>query len=332
MIRTLLPALLLCGCATTPSLQGPLPVRNQHPAQLTVLHMDPAGAKPLPAAAARVRVDAAYSSYFVSGVNRSNSFVMDGELLRAGVKTGIGLGHDLELHFELAVAHTSGGFLDSFLIDYHDSFGFPDGGRKDAPNNRFWVEARHAGNTVYEMSEEKLELLDLPVELRWAFLPITDERPFGAAVRAAVEFPTGDQDRGFGNGEMDYSVGLVGEYRRDNVSVTAHVQYTFVGTPDLAESGGFHYQDVTSAGLGTEIQVTDCVALLVQTEFETSTLRDLDLSQAEDPQWSIWGGVRTRLSPRVSVEVGFGEDLITDVAPDFTAYLAFVLDLGGPSR
>ena len=293
--------------------------------------MDPAGTAPLPAAEARVRVDAAYSSYFVSGANLANSFVMDGELLRAGVKTGVGLGHDLELHFELAVAHTSGGFLDSFLIDYHDFFGFPDGGRKNVPNNRFLVEARQSGNTVYEMSEEKLELLDLPVELRWAFLPITREQPFGASLRAAVEFPTGDQDHGFGNGEMDYSVGLVGEYRHDIVAVTAHVQYTFAGTPDLAERGGLHYQDVTSAGIGTEICVSDRVTLLAQTEFETSTLRDIDLSQVEDPQWTIWAGARTRLSPRISVEAGFGEDLITDVSPDFTAYLAFVFDLGGPT-
>ena len=325
-------ALTCCGCATAPPFQGPLAVRNQHPAQLTVLHMDPAGAEPLPAAEARVRVDAAYSSYFIDGFGSGNSFIMDGELLRTGIKTGIGLGYNLGLHFELAMAYTSGGFLDSFLIDYHDFFGFPDGGRENAPNNRWLVQARRGGNTVYEMTEETFELLDLPVELRWSFLPITADQPFGAAVRAAVEFPTGDDDKGFGNGEMDYSVGLMGEFRRDFVAVTAHVQHTFVGTPDVADRGGLDYKDVTSAGIGTEIWVSDCFAFLVQTEIESSTLRDLDFSEAEDPQWLLWVGMRRKMSKRFTLEVGFGEDLITDVAPDFTAYLALNFEIGGPSR
>ena len=39
-----------------------------------------------------------------------------------------GLGDGLEFGFELPFAHTSGGFLDRFLIDYHDALGLPDQG------------------------------------------------------------------------------------------------------------------------------------------------------------------------------------------------------------
>jgi len=331
-LRNFLLVLVSCSCATAPPFQGPLPVRNQHPAQLTVLHMDPAGAEPVPAAEARVRVDTAYSSYYINGFGDGGSFVMDGELLRTGIKTGIGLGAGLGLHFELAVAHTWGGFLDSFLIDYHDWFGLPGGGRENAPNNRWLVEARRRGTLVYEMTDESLELLDLPVELRWAFLPITADRPYGLAVRVAVEFPTGDEDKGFGNGEIDTSIGLVGELRQDFVAVTAHAQHTFVGTPDLADRVGFNYEDVTSVGVGTEVWVTDELAFLAQTEYETSVLRNLGPTESDDPQWLLWVGARTLLSPRISLEAGFGEDLITNVSPDFTAYLAFRFEVGGPSR
>lgn len=321
--------LLIFGCATAPVFHGPMPVRNQHPAQLSVLHMDPASAAPLALAEGRVHVDTGYSSYFVAGKGGGNSFQMDGELARTGIKGGIGLGHGLGLYLELAFAHATGGFLDSFLIEYHEFFGFPDQNRPSFPRNQFEVNATRGGTTVYEMRESTLEQLDTPLELRWAFLPITERESFGACVRAAVELPTGDQHSGFGNGGVDYSFGVLGELRRESYALTAHAQHTFVVTPDLARAGGFEYGDVTSCGLGGEFWVSDSWALLAQTEFETSTLRDLGFSEVAGSQWMLWGGIRALVAPRVTLDIGFGEDLTTDLAPDFTAYVGLTFGIGG---
>ena len=59
---------------------------------------------------------------------------------------------------------------------------------------------------VWEVREESLRLLDLPLEVSWAFLPVTEQRPWGLAVRGGIELPTGDEDRGFGSGEVDVTV------------------------------------------------------------------------------------------------------------------------------
>ena len=70
-------------------------------------------------------------------------------------------------------------------------------------------------------------------------------------------------------------------------------------------------------------------SFLTQVLFDTSTLRQLHINKVEDPQWTIWFGLRHRLGERFWVEAGFGEDLVPDVPPDFTAWLGFVFDLGG---
>ncbi len=319
------------GCVSEPNLKGPLPVRNQHPAQLTVLHMDPMRGSALPVGQVRLRPDATYSSLFLGGAGgNGNTFQMDGEILRLGVKGRMGLGHNLELRTELAVAHTTGGFLDGFISDWHQAFGLPDHNRGSAPQNRWRVRATQGGETVYEMTEESLELLDLPLELSWSFLPVTEERPFGLGLRGAVEFPTGNSDRGFGSGELEAAIGLVGEYRSPILAITGHVSHTLAGTPDRAQREGFEFSDVTSIGLEGELQLSDTFAFLLQTEFESSTLRGLDFARAADPQWLIWGALRTHFSRRISLDVGVGEDLSGFTSPDVSFYVGMTFDLGGP--
>ena len=79
-----------------------MPTRNQHPAQLTVMHMDPANATVLPAGATAFRTDLAYTSLWLSGNNAQSSWFMDGEVLRAALDARVGLGHGLQFGMQLA--------------------------------------------------------------------------------------------------------------------------------------------------------------------------------------------------------------------------------------
>lgn len=318
---------LLGACAAAPHHRGPLAVRNQHPAQILVLHMDPEGVRGLAAGEARVRMTSSYSSLFLSGGDRADSFEMDGEILRAGVGVAMGLGAGLELDAELPLAVAGGGFLDDFIVVWHEAFGFPDQGRDRAPKNVFAVRVRRDGAVVHEMEPGRVEPLDLPVRLTWNVLPRTGRRPFGLAVRGAVEFPTGDEDRGYGSGDLEGSLGVVGEVRHGALAVTAHAQHTFAATPSRARRAGLRFADVSSFGLGFEVALTDAWNVLLQTEAETSTLRRLGFSQAADVQWLLWTGTRVDLTERLSFEAALGEDLSAFVAPDFTVHAAFELRL-----
>lgn len=315
------------ACVAKPDWQGPLPVRNQHPAQLTVMHMPPARAEVLGPEGVQVRLDAAYSSLFLFGDNGARSWTMDGEYLRAAAGLRWGLGDGFEFAFEVPVAHTSGGFLDSFLIDYHEMFGFPDQGREDTPRDQFDIEARDGAQSVWKVESDALELLDVPLQLT---KELVAPRPgtVGLAVRGGLELPTGDDERGYGSGELEPSLGALAEYEAFGVGFTAHAQYTWAGTPGQAKRAGLRFADVVSIGVAAEMPVTDAVHAFVQVEWETSTLRHFGLQITDRDQCLLWVGGRWLASRTLGVEAGFGEDLAGLVSPDFTAWLGMVWSPG----
>ncbi len=309
------------GCVARPRLDGPLPTRNQHPAQLTVLHMAPSAVTTLPAGAISGRVDAAYSNLFLNGGSGGgNTWRMDGEYLRVGTTLRVGLGGDCELAAELPVAHTSGGFLDDFIIGYHDFFGLPDQNRDQNPRDAYDITAQKDGNVAWSVDRENLELLDVPMQVTWQLVAPGDGR-VGTAVRGGIELPTGNDDRGYGNGQLDASLGVLLEYRAGGVGWYGHAQHTLAGTPRQSRAVGLHFADVTSLGLGAELPLAENLNVLVQVEWETSTLRHLGFPAVASEQLLLWIGGRWLVTEHWGIEVAFGEDLYGFVSPDFTAWL-----------
>lgn len=319
-LQWLIVALGAAACVSAPQLRGPLATRNQHPAQLLVGHLGPTSARVLPAGEFAVRADAAYTSLFLFGATPRSTWFMDGEVLRVAGGAAYGLGHGLQVELELPFAHAGSGFLDSFLIDYHRLFGLPDQDRSSLPRDVFRVDASQDGQSVWGVEPNGIEWMDVPVRFAWQVTPPAD-RQVGVALRAALELPTGDPDKGYGNGEVDVALGAVAEYWRNGVGYTAHAQHAFAGTPPGSRSRGFSFEDVTAAGLALEIPLKDDLSMLLQVEWETSTLRRLGPPSAGNEQAYLWVGGRWSPSPAWSWEVAFGEDLLEQASPDFTAYV-----------
>ena len=317
----------LGGCVSAPRFDGPMAVRNQHPTQLIAQRMLPRGASAVPAGGARVDWSNAYSSYFLGAGNGASSFVMDGELWRSALATRIGLGRGFDLGFEVPLVHAGGGFLDRFVIDWHESFGFADQGRTLAAKDDFRIRAEQGGATLYTLEPYGVHLGDLPLEVGWTALDPGPGGPLGLAFRAGVELPTGDQDRGYGNGGLDFALGVVGEWRVETIAFTGQLSWTRSATPRAMRTAGVELGDVASLDLGAEVAVTDDLAVLVQSQFESSSLRELGFSQVADDQWLLWVGLRGRLSERSRIEFAIGEDLSRYVSPDFSAWLALSFDL-----
>lgn len=312
---------LLAACATAPRVHGPLPVRNQHPAQLTVQHLDPGRASTLPQGVVTSRLTMAYTSLYLFGSTGTSSIDLDGEVLRTSLQLRAGVLPGLEFGIELPFVHSSGGFLDGFLIGYHDLFGLPDQGRDEGPRNVQDVRVVHRGATVYELESGGFGLADVPLSLRATLLEPRPDRP-GLALLGGVELPTGDSTSGYGNGQLDVALGLAAEWPIGFGSLFGHVQHTFAGTPVRARSAGIDFADVTSAGLGFEYPLTDDLQALLQCEWENSTLRQVGTGRAGRDQVLLWLGGRLRLRQDLYLELSIGEDLRGYASPDVTAWLA----------
>lgn len=316
----------LAACAPLPRGLGPLPARNQHPVQLTVLHLDPVPAATHPAGEASVRLDTAYTSLWLSGNGNGNRFAMDGEMLRAALDLRVGLGAGLELEMGLPVGYASGGSLDGFVTGWHDFWGLPDQGRDTYPEDAFAVRAQRGAATAYDLEANELHAMDLPIGLRQEILA---EGPAHIAVRAAIELPTGDDDAGFGNGEVDVALGAVADLRWEDFGVFAHAHHTFAGTPGRAKAAGLAYRDVTALGLGVDYRLFAGFTLHLQAQWETSTLRGLGFDRTADPHLLLWSGGRFALGPRTFLELGIGEDLMPYISPDFSVWAAVGTTFGG---
>lgn len=314
-------AMLPLGGCWAPPRVGPLPLRSQHPVQLTALRLEAEAVSVPTPGAVELRADATYSSMFLSGSSAggANRFVMDGEYLRARLGVRVGLPGDLQVGLDLPVAHTTGGVLDPFVIRWHDWFGLPDQNRDVAPRDRFRVEAVHQGAIAYRLDEEDLRLMDVPVVLKWNALPAT-EGGLGLALRCGVEVPTGDQDRGIGNGGVDYAFGALAEWRPAGFTLHAHAGHSLVATPDRARQAGLSYADIGAAGLGVAVPLWQGWEGLAQVEWESSTLRRLGFDRAARDQILLWLGGRARLARGLHVEFAVGEDLSGFVAPDFSVF------------
>lgn len=303
-----------------------MPVRNQHPAQLTALHMDPLAAAALPSGEVAARASMAYTSLFLGGSTATSAFAMDGEVLRSSLGARVGIGAGLELGVEVPTLHMSGGFLDSFLIGYHEAFGFPDQGRSDVANNQFQVFAEQNGQVVYEMREESLVLADVPVTGMWELVPIELEADGtgspGLAARFGLELPTGDEDSGASNGQVDYAVGLCATWPLGFAALHAEAQHSFVGSPRSSRDQNFAFADVTAGSMTLESLSLLDLSLLAQFSWETAALANLETDRANRAATLLWFGARMRLDRSLFVEVGFGEDLTENIAPDFTAWLS----------
>ena len=318
--------LLLGACIHTPRLAGPMPVRNHHPAQLTVMHLDPTDTRRFDLGEGRVRAHLSQTSFFLAGSGGGNSFAMDGELTRAVADLELGLGRGFRVRTQLPVGYASGGFLDDFVIDFHRAFGFDDQGRPEAANDQFSVFANRGTTPVYELEDDQLELFDIPFEVSWVGAEAGVDGDFGYGVRGGIEAPAGDGAAGFGNDEVDVALGVFGEWRPERLSwlsVTAQAQHTFAGTSNLARDAGFRFRDVTSADLAVEAALHDRFAVLVQGQFETSTLRGLGFDEVADDHWLLWVGGRWHVGEKSWIEATLGEDLGPFVSPDFVAWIGF---------
>ena len=86
------------------------------------------------------RISAELRADIVSNFTRARAtqedILLDGETYRYTLALKHGIGERLEVGVELPYVMHREGFLDSFIVDWHDFFQLPQGGRDDAPKDR----------------------------------------------------------------------------------------------------------------------------------------------------------------------------------------------------
>ncbi|GAB3672041.1 DUF3187 family protein [Salinisphaera aquimarina] len=150
---------------------------------------------------AGVQVD--YTSHYTAQDNAREQLLFDGETTRAALLFRRGFAHRWQASIEIPFVDHSGGIGDGFIDDFHDTFGFADGGRSRAPRDRQQFRYRRDGRLALDVSDSPSGLGDVRMGLKKRLPGIGG---WGAAVAGELKLPTGDADRLTGSGGTDVAL------------------------------------------------------------------------------------------------------------------------------
>lgn len=302
--------------------RGPLPERSNGPLAQTFLVLRPRGAAITAVGDVDLRVQSAYSSIFEVGNGTQGAVSFDGELWRTSAAARTGLGPRTDLEVELPFLYATSGFLDVFIETWHSLLGLPDSGRDSRPHFDYDMRVTAGSDEVYSLEGDRIGLCDVPIVVTHRIVDARGSSP-AVFVQGALELPTGSEDRGFGNGEVDWGVGIGLESELGDWTVGGGLGWSDRQRSSRFVSAGLETEDGVAAHASGEWRAHDAWSLLLGLRFENAVSESLEIEELSGEVLELdigaaidgWGTSRWF--------VGFSEDLISASGPDFTAFLGF---------
>jgi len=242
--------------------------------------------------------------------------IVDGERARLAWRYRQG-GAGWDWGVELPAVHVGGGFLDSFIEGWHDAFGLPNGGREQAPQDRYLYQYERDGTTLLLRDEEGWALGDVRLSGGWAWSETL-------ALRGELKLPTGDEDR--------LSGGVLG--------AAAWADWALPFDPDTGWSGflsaGLSLNDkgevledqqetlVPFGGAGLFYRVARPLELGAQLNLHGPLYDDSGLDELTRAGGQLVFGGRW-LGAGWALDVAVQEDILTRSSPDFSVHLGLRL-------
>lgn len=256
------------------------------------------------------------ASHSVAEAAGDEIFVADGETTRLEVVWRRGIAGRFELGLELPyLTHQRGG-LDSFIDEWHDWFGFPDGARDERPRDALEFALQENGRLLLDEREPVDGIGDLRL---LAGVALRQGRRQDLSLRTSVKLPTGDDDRLLGSGAVDVSIGIAGQLRglggNERISAFYSLHATYLGTPRFVADR--HESLVWQAAFGGSWRALEKLTLNLQASLR-SPLYESRVEMLGEAAVSLTVGGTLRLTDRLDLSLGVGEDVKVSSTPDVT--------------
>ncbi|ALC15353.1 hypothetical protein DSOUD_0564 [Desulfuromonas soudanensis] len=258
--------------------------------------------------------------------DNSESLLFDGETSRLTLEVRHGIGNDFEVGVEIPWVMHRKGFLDRFIVDWHDTFNLPQGGRDERPVDRLAYRYSRDGVELVNVDESTEGFGDLRLTAAWQLS--RREEPSGArsalALHSSLKLPTGDSDRLLGSGSTDLALWLSAE-NSWRASLGRGSLYGAAGMMLLSDGRVLPGQQRNLAGfatLGSGWAPWERLALKVQLDGHTPFYGGSDLDELASPTAQLTLGGTLGLWPEGWLDLGVGEDLAVRTSPDVVFHLA----------
>ena len=261
------------------------------------------------------------SNDFSVNTKADEGVMIDGETHRAELQWRQGVASGWELGLNLPFLSQRGGGLDSFIENWHDWFGMPDGDRPAYPRNKIRFAYRKSGHQLFVVDQPQEGIGDVSLS---AAYQLSDSTTRQWALRGQLKLPTGDADGLLGSGSTDVALALHVSDEGWGSGITLHGS---LGAMWMSDGDVLDYvrNDWVAFGSGTlawrsSERTTLKLQLDVHSAFYDSNLTELGKDSA---QLTLGGAVR--LSDKWTLDLGLSEDIIVDTAPD----VVFVIGIKG---
>ncbi len=307
---------------TFPAPYGPLRLVNQQPLQLLFLQPFPDQADVTSVGRLGAHLNAALTNTLVEE-KQDFTASLDLEMVRTVLDLRYGVRPNFEVGLELPLIYTYGGILDHFILGVERLLtpGRERPLRKRQVAGAFTYQVLRGNRLFIQGQDDAFGLGDVVLKAKVHLLHEQACRP-AVSLRAAVKFPSGDQDRAFGSGEIDGSLGLLLQKTWWRLTFYVNGDVTFPG--QAFENVGVSLQPFFLGVFATEFRLSRSVSLILQLRGDTRpfhhTLSILDKRIIETIL-----GVNWALSRHVVLQAGFAEDQFNSAC--CSADVSFFLNL-----
>lgn len=242
----------------------------------------------------------------------ASRFHLDGETQELRLEWTHAFTDKLALRAELPWRRLSGGSLDGAIENWHQWWGLPNGDRDKVPQDQLLIQYAEGEDLLLQVDDASSGLADIPVAVGYQWLA-SDRQ--AVATWLTVKVPVGQAEDLTGSEGVDVALSIVGETQlAERWRVFGQADVTWLGNGDVLSNLQQSY--VWSALAGITWNAWRGLDLTVQLD-ANSRVFDAPTHVAGDAVVLGFGGsYRTEGGWRF--DLGFGEDLTVDAAPDFT--------------
>jgi len=253
----------------------------------------------------------------------TENLLFDGESYRLALAGDYGYASGLEFGFALPLISHQGGVLDSFIENWHDAFGLPQGIRDQTAHNQLDYSYLHQNGAGFSVQSDQAGIGDLSLRTAWQLF-LDDDKRQAIAMRASLKLPTGSAEKLTGSGSTDFAVWLSGEQRQDTI---AGQLFLYGGGGLLASSDGdlLSGQRRNLVGfftLGCGLQIWPKLGFQLQFDGHSPFSQASELRELTDFSGQLAIGGSLALGSQTVLELAVIEDVVVATAPDVVFHFA----------
>ncbi|MEM7048038.1 MAG: DUF3187 family protein [Acidobacteriota bacterium] len=232
---------------------------------------------------------------------------VDAELVRSALAVRRGFGDGVQLELVLPVLNYSGGFLDSTIEGFHDSFSFSQAGRLGVERDDFRAFVSHPGGTYELDGDPGARFGDLVVGAKFRLFEPNGERRYHLALETVLELPTGSASQLGSNGAVDGGAQLLFTRYFEHACLHLSAGVLYLGAWDELSIGE---QVMPSAMVAWEQGLGPKTSALAQLTVGFSPLDDLEIDELSGTTLQLTVGVKRVVFADKVLFLGITENLL----------------------